>query len=435
MRAVWVWLALLVTLWLTCVLCTHWEPVLGDGWGHFDYQRRNGDLWFFAKYNYLEMNPRLGQVITLLLFAPGPWHVIVTPLVEVGMFVLFAALVLGRWPSPRRLDDALMFATIVALVFATGPVLGPMLFYRPFTGNYLYGLVIGLAFLVPYRFHLEQPRSPSPRLLAAPPMLVLGAAAGMCNEHTGPALAALAIAACVHARRPPAWMIAGALGVIAGGLALYFAPGQGLRYAGLAHQASLLGRIADRGLGGNAIIVWRVVRYLLPALVWIALAEPWREREPITGPRKLATVALAGAAVVVTLALLLSPKQGERLSFAAVVLACAAIASWAVPRLTAVWARGAAWVLAGGVIAFVAWRCVSLYAEIGGEWDRRLAALEHAAPHSTVRLVRYAEPHSHWFMGEDLGAPNKRAEVAATFGLAAVELEGQRDATPSSDDP
>jgi hypothetical protein len=33
-------------------------------------------------------------------------------------------------------------------------------------------------------------------------------------------------------------------------------------------------------------------------------------------------------------------------------------------------------------------------------------------------------------MGEDLDPPNKRVEVAADFGLGAVEVADQREATP-----
>ena len=52
-------------------------------------------------------------------------------------------------------DDALLFATIFAMAVLTIPSFGMMLFYRPFTGNYLFGLVINLALVVPYRLHFE----------------------------------------------------------------------------------------------------------------------------------------------------------------------------------------------------------------------------------------------------------------------------------------
>jgi len=33
-RAPYVWAAIVVPAWLVLMLCTLWEPVLGDGWGH-----------------------------------------------------------------------------------------------------------------------------------------------------------------------------------------------------------------------------------------------------------------------------------------------------------------------------------------------------------------------------------------------------------------
>src|SRR5258706_5292396 len=118
-----------------------------------------------------------------------------SPAVELALLYLLATLVLGRWPSLKRADDALLFATIFAMAALTVPSFGLMLFYRPFTGNYLFGLVISLALIVPYRLHYEQPRHA--HWAWAPAMLVLGFAAGLCNEHTGPAIAGLLAVALV----------------------------------------------------------------------------------------------------------------------------------------------------------------------------------------------------------------------------------------------
>ena len=242
-RSALAWFAALVPLWIVMILCTHWEPVVGDGWGHFLEHRSHVSLYDFAVGSYVHNNPRLGQVMTFLLFTPGPWHSIVTPIVELGMFGLLATLVLGRWPSPRRDDDALLFATIAALVLVCTPIAGLMLFYRPFTGNYLFGFVVNLMFLVPYRFAYEAPK-PRPRRWV-PLMFLLGIASGMCNEHTGPAvvtLAAVATYAVWHrGERIGRWAVAGIIGMIGGGVALFVAPGQAIRYNGLASQASLLG--------------------------------------------------------------------------------------------------------------------------------------------------------------------------------------------------
>jgi len=84
MRRLAIWAAVVVPIWIVMVLCTHWEPVQRDGWGHLIWQRHTGLTWSnlidFARGTYVHNNPRLGQVATLLMFTPGPWHALVTPL-------------------------------------------------------------------------------------------------------------------------------------------------------------------------------------------------------------------------------------------------------------------------------------------------------------------------------------------------------------------
>jgi len=361
-RAPLVWLAIVIPMWIVLVLCTHWEPVMRDGWGHFLYQRNMGlsldSLYEFAKGTYVHNNPRLGQVLTLLLFTPGPWHEIVTPIVELSLFWLLSTLVLGRWPSPRRIDDALLFATIVALVALTAPQFGIMLFYRPYTGNYLFGLVVCLVFLLPYRFQLDRDRGM--RWWLAPIMLVAGFAAGMCNEHTGPAIAGLAIAgtvvATVRDRRPTPWAIAGVIGIVAGGLALFYAPGQDVRYNALATHGGVLTRIIDRGALGDLAVAGRLFGYLVWTLPWVALAAVarWRRRDeaaPAAKPTSPYTseLAFAAGAIAITLTLLASPKIGPRLYFGAVAFACTAIASVVIRQLVTRWSRAICAAMAAAV--------------------------------------------------------------------------------------
>ena len=148
------WAAVVVPLWIVMILCTHWEPVQRDGWGHLIWQRHTGLAWSslldFARGTYVHNNPRLGQVVTLLMFTPGPWHAVGTPILELATFYLLVALVLGR--CPRTTDDALIFLATFAITAVTAPQFGEMLFYRPYTGNYVFGFCVNLAFLVPFRF-------------------------------------------------------------------------------------------------------------------------------------------------------------------------------------------------------------------------------------------------------------------------------------------
>jgi hypothetical protein len=434
------WAALIVPVWIMMILCTHWEPVAHDGWGHWSWHRNLGmsidNLLAFAKATYEHNNPRLGQALTLLVYTPGPWHSIVTPIVELSLFYLLTLLVIGRWPSVRRRDDALLYATILAMAAVSVPSFGLMLFYRPFTGNYLFGLVINLALLVPYRLHYETPRKRS--WLWAPPLFVLGLAAGLCNEHTGPALAALCgVAIWMFWRRGEgivAWAVAGMLGVVAGGLALFVAPGQDIRYKGLATQASTLGRIVERGLWGNARILIVCLVYMLPLLAAVGFGLIARRRDrppPQPATRRIAELTLAAFSLAITLTLLLSPKQGSRLYLATIVIACAALAGWLTAQVVARWSRIAVASACAAVLLYAGARMTSAYYTLGREFRERVAILEAAPDHSLAEIPVYSVERTRWSLGDDLLLDNIRNIVSFSFGLALIKMKDHRDPTTS----
>nr|HEX4314854.1 DUF6056 family protein [Kofleriaceae bacterium] len=427
------WLAIVVPLWVTFALCCAWEPIVRDSWGHLHWHRQV-DMSFdvvyeFAKGNYLHNNPRLGQVATFLMMTPGPWHWLITPLIELAMFYLATALVLARWPSVRRADDAYAFVVTTAVVAVCSPVIGQMLFYRPFTGNYLVGMVLDLAWLVPYRFAGEAGATRRPAsiaIAAALGMFVLGFAGGECNEHVAPAIGLLAAAfAWPRRREPRPWMIAGALGLIAGWIALLVAPGQDIRYNALATETGTLGRIAERGVLDDLWLVVKPDLYLLAALPWLAIAAIGRVRggaAPLSPPTRLALLALGAASVVIAVTLLGSPKQGERLYFAAVVLAAIAIAGWLVAVARTRGLRIAAVAVSALVLAVICERCLETYYVVGRESAARIELLDRAAPGSVVTVPRYTREHSRWFLGEDFDADDHRHLVAHDFGLADIQL-------------
>jgi hypothetical protein len=432
------WWPILSVLWLTFLLCCMWEPVVRDSWGHFHWHRTQPMSWDvlvgFAEGQYLHNNPRFGQVITFLLMTPGSTHAIVTPIVYLGMFAVATAIVLGRWPRLTSNDDAFAFLVVTAAICASAPAIGPMLFYRPFSGNYTYTMMLNLIWLLPYRLMQEvapPPRAPWIELVAAVGMLVLGGVAGECNEHTVPAFGMLALAfawPAVRARRGVrAWMVAGAVGLVAGWIALLLAPGQDIRYNGLGHEAGVLGRIADRGVGRDLfLLVKPYVYYAVFVVPWLVIAviARVRARGPVlaTADRRPPLVLLAGS-LVVTVTLLGSPKEGERLYFAPVVFAAMAAAGAALAATRTMPKLRLALVAISAVAACVICeRCIETYAVVGPESEDRLHILSTAAPGSHVTLPRYTREHSHWWLGEDLDADDSRRARAGEFGVADIEL-------------
>jgi hypothetical protein len=435
------WLAVIVPLWIVLILCTHWEPVVFDGWGNLSWYRWHqldaSLLWDLIQFGWTTANPRLGQTVTTLLYAPGPYHVIVTPVLELATFWLMTAVALARWPSWRRPHDALAFCTVFAVVAACTPQLGPMLFYRPFTGNYVFGFAVNLAWLIPYRFHVAGyvARGGWHEAWRAPGMLVLGGAAGMCNEHTGVAFAALgAIAIAIGVRkgeRPRPWMIAGVVGLIAGYTALLLAPANHLRYAGLATKVGLLERVQARGVVDNLLVPGRLPAYLAWSLPWIVLGAvvtvrrrraglPCSPSASTAASRELAVIAMAG--MLAACALFASPLIGARLYFAPVALAGLALAGAVLARLDTVRAHAACAMLSGLFLAYMEIRSVVTYATAGPTGAARVEQIQEAPTGAHVVVPRFSVGRSNWFLGEDLTSPQMRATVAARFHLGAVDL-------------
>ena len=431
-RGIALWVAVLVPMWVTLTACTAWEPMVYDGWALRIIQRSAPtthwtNLVEFAQNTYLRGNPRLGQVFAMLLYTPGRWHVIVTPLVLVLLFVLATTLALGRWPSWRRTEDAIAFLVVTALVIVTCPHLGPMLFHRPYLGNYTFPVVLDLALIVPYRFHLEMPRQH--HLAAVPAMFVLGAAAGACNEHTGLALGALLVAALVvfarRDRRISAWMIAGVVGLALGYAALLLAPGQHVRYGGLADQQTVFERIATRGVLANLAVVGRLAAHAAAALPWIVLAwlgasRPGAERMTPTARR--AGIGLAAAGLIATVTLLASPKLGERLYIVSTVLVAVAVAPWILAATRARTFARLRDALAAILLVVVAACCLHAYVQLGPASTWRQDQIETAPPGSRVVVPPFPCDETWWNLGDDLADPARRESLARRFGLAAIEL-------------
>jgi hypothetical protein len=401
------WAAIVVPVWIVMILCTHWEPVQRDGWGHFIWHRHTelsfGSLVDFARGTYEHNNPRLGQVVTLLMFTPGGWHTIFTPLLELATFYFLIALVLGRWP--RTIGDAQLYLATFAITAITAPQFGLLLFYRPYTGNYVFGWFVTLAFLLPYRFGR-----------GGWWIVPLGFAAGLCNEHTGPAIVALAaVATWVTGVR--AWKILGVIAMAAGGLALLVAPGQGIRYNGIG-QTSLADRFAERGVTGNLELVGALVVYLLPALAWLALAAAgwWLQQrrrirvEPPSREQRRVELVLVATAAAIVLTLLLSPKVGGRLYFASCSLIAGVVASIALRH-----ARVATTALSALVVAYVAIVCVRAYHEAGARWTARVATWEHAPGVTDPPPV--PGPRSRWILDDDQTLPEYRTLAAQAFAI------------------
>jgi hypothetical protein len=384
----------------------------------------------FARYNYANYNPRLGEILLVILDGSRTVDAIVAPLAQLALPAIVFALAHARWPRATMADLARL-VVVQALIWLAIPFAGVMYFYRPFDANYLMTACIQLGFIALYR--LELARATAPRLWLVPIAVVWGVAAGMCNEHTGPTLtlAVLALAAWAWRRgRLRVWMFAGAVAAPAGVAILMFAPGQVVRYAGVTAGLHPLQTVLDRGVGNLRTVADFAVEIAPGALLVIAaLVVAVREAgaralDALDRTRATQLALFAAAALCVCGTLFASPIVEDRVFFAPCVCAAIALvmlgeAAWPHPR-----ARRA---LVGASTAVVAINIAGMvWAGVGA--SRRAHArdelLAGAPPRATVAVPLAGDLlHDHWDYGEDFAYYYMREFVAhRIYGLQTIEL-------------
>lgn len=409
-------------------------------WRDHDFGLRA--LWDNGVHNYLHYNPRLGEMILAMVDGSRAIHIALTPLVQLALLALTFVLAFGRWPR-RTYRDLAALLVLQTMIWITVPIPGLMYFYRPYATNYLWGLTITVAAIAPYRLALANPPIAAPgRAWHVPIALLVGWMAGMCNEHTGPTAIVAALTFTFVAwrqRRLRAWMVGGLGGLAIGYAMLFFAPGQSVRYSGIAQQATPLALLHDRGVFGCARIVGELlyesrlgIVLFLAIVVRAALmlrgTGAWRRPHV---PRAVLALLAASGMIVVTL--FASPTTIDRVYFASCVLLASAftVGIDAASELPGV--RRFVVATSGVVFAYhVAGFVVSLR-EVKVENDARFEILAATPPGEIAVVPRYTHPdRSRWVFGDDLAHFPWFAEYVAgeLYGLAGLDIDRRRQASP-----
>lgn len=166
-----------------------------------------------------------------------------------GMFMALG-LVLYKLAVGRRSQKAdwLALALIYAALWEISPVFGQTNLWMCGACNYLWATVGCCAFLLPWRYYLQQPFASTARMAAG--MALAGLLAGWLSENTsaGMLVCLVLVGAVVfkRERRLPAWMATGLAGALVGFALLIAARGNFNRASGFSDYDSLLTRYAMR---------------------------------------------------------------------------------------------------------------------------------------------------------------------------------------------
>ena len=426
-------------LWLLFFIQAWNTPYLLDDWYQLTYWRKHDygltAFWEYGYYNFFHFNPRIGDVFLAIVNGPRIVHLILTPLVQVGALLVAFAIAFARWPRPTWRDLQLLLV-IQVLIWVIIPIPGIIYFYRPFSTNYLWAFAITMLLFVPYRFALARGAGLQ-RWWLAPPMLVLGWTAGMCNEHTGPAAMvaiAIFIVAAWKRKEIRAWMIAGGIGLFIGYPMLFFAPGQKLRYAGMATHNTPVNVLKDRGLDGCFEILLEFINeaqngIILMVVVALIYVRAYRRRgESVPALPRLqvltsAILVIAAGSIIVTL--FASPTATERLFHAPAMLLVCAFAV-IIERLIEERAVRKFLVITCTILfAYHAVRFVWVYAIAKAENDVRVAKLQDAPDSTVVQVEAYSESRrSRWYWGDDFRYASLREYVGnEVFDLAGIQYD------------
>jgi len=370
------------------------------------------DFWTFE---YTHSNPRLGQPLTYLAYKLVAFAPIVTSLAYLALATAITILGTGRLPRFKENRDlALWSFTIGALWFAL-PQLGKTLFCSAYSANYVYTAAIQLWFLVPIRLGAKRYG-----LLYA----FAGLVAGMCNEHTGPTLCLFLVLYAWHKR--DRFTMFGAAGAVIGFAALFFAPGQGQRYDGLAQRAGMMGRVLQRGIDGNLDILRNWMLYAAPVLLLLGIVlvvvfvgRAKRDADALRAPLRFVALAMI-AGTLIACTIFVSPKLGPRFYYVSMALLLAGFVGVVDAVLSP---RQLAPLVALAVLAstYAAYRTIPLYRKLHQQSELRLAAMA-AQPAKTVFIAEAwtQVDETWWSLGDDFRDAKKRELVAKYFDFAGV---------------
>jgi hypothetical protein len=430
-----VFFAAVALMWTFLFVQALHTPTLLDDWYQLTWHRHHdlslASIWEYGHYNYFNFNPRIGDVLLMIINGPRWIHLVLTPLVQLALLPLAFALVFARWPRPT-LRDLQLLVIFQLLLWLVIPYPGIIYFYRPFATNYLWSFTLMMALFVPYRLELARETPGPARHWLAPLLLPLGWIAGMGNEHTGPtAMLAMAIFVYVAWRRGRLrpWMIAGAVGLFIGYPMLFLAPGQHLRYAGMATKNTPLHLIAERGPDGLFEIILDFIAEVQLAidLVLIALLVAWRRTKLAALERRqwLLFFALVFGAGGMVATLFASPTVGERLFFAPCVLfvgALLVVIDWLFAEPLA---RRILVAACGMMFAYYVVRMVDVLATGYAQNQARMHQLQAAPANSVPEVPPYGLwKRTRWWWGDDFQYASLREYVAnEVYDLKGIEYD------------
>ncbi|MDH6355350.1 hypothetical protein M2132_001691 [Dysgonomonas sp. PH5-45] len=252
---------------------------------------------------------------SLLLIGEGPADLLNSLAFVALTFVIYMLANKGKSANPSLLLG------INLIVFLLQPAFGSTCLWITGSANYLWGTLIILAFLLPYKFYLNKGKEDSGVVLKSSFLFLFGIVAGWTNENMGVALVAIIALLLFYykqsGRKIPVWAICGLVGVLIGCAFMIAAPGNFARMDMMEHtnKASRLAAYANQFLAALAAfynyslgLAFIFVLLLIVARIYISDKEKRKEATAVS-------LIFFFGAILAMLAMAASPIFPPRASF------------------------------------------------------------------------------------------------------------------------
>lgn len=176
------------------------------------------DIVKSMKAHYYTMNGRLflHSLVQLMLLWGKQYFNFINSAMYVALLLLIYKHCVGKKP---KVHNAVLFAAIGLAVWTFAPAWGITNVWLDGSINYLWGSVIRLTALLPFRLYADDGVQKRP-LLALLPMLILCTAAGATNENTGAAFIGMCVLYliyyAVNKMKIRLWQVTGIIGTLVG---------------------------------------------------------------------------------------------------------------------------------------------------------------------------------------------------------------------------
>ena len=173
-------------------------------------------------------------IAMVFLWVGKPIFNVFNTLAFIALVVIMYYLAVGTWPFARKQNYPMILLGIFFMFFAFVPVFGQDFLWLVGASNYLWGMLIFLLMLVPFRAQVFSGENKFKNPLWLPVFFFGNVLAGWTNENIGVTLVAM-ILFCMIAywqenHKVHGWMICALLGAVIGAMLLVLAPGNFVRF-------------------------------------------------------------------------------------------------------------------------------------------------------------------------------------------------------------